>query len=249
MKVQIDGLVLKESYTGDSDKVIMILTSEEGLISVLVRGAKSVRSNKVSSTQLFSYSHFVLYKSNKGYIVDDADVQEMFFGLRNNIEKLALAQYFCELSLALSPRNSGGAGEFLRVILNCLYYLEKSKKHDLIIKSIFEMRMCSISGYMPDLVGCNECGCYDSDIMYFIIEDGIIKCGKCRKDGNVKYVKVSRGVLMALRHIIYSPIEKIFNFSISEESLKSLSSITEKYIINHLDISFKALKFYKDISK
>ena len=246
MKFQINGLVLRESCIGDNDKIVTLLTSEQGLINVLVRGAKSIRSSKVSTTQLFAYSNFVLYKSNKGYIVDDGSVKEIFFGLRNDIKKLALAQYFCEISLALSP-HSGDAGEFLRIILNSLYYIEKEKKDNLIIKSIFEMRMCSISGYMPNLVGCSVCGCHDAEIMYFLIEEGIIKCGTCCKGADYRAEDVSKGVLMALRHIIYSPVEKIFNFSISQESLKRLSLITERYIVNHIDINFKALRFYKDI--
>ena len=50
----------------------------------------------------------------------------MFFSLRTDFEKLSLAQYFCELALALAPEKTE-AGDFLRLVLERLVFLGKGK--------------------------------------------------------------------------------------------------------------------------
>lgn len=50
------------------------------------------------------------------------------------------------------------------------------------IKSIVEMKMISLAGYMPDVVCCQKCGKYEDDLVYFSFELGSFYCGCC-KDG------------------------------------------------------------------
>ena len=45
-----------------------------------------------------TYSRLTLYRGRESYIVDDAKAIDVFFGLSEDIEKLSLANYFCELA-------------------------------------------------------------------------------------------------------------------------------------------------------
>ena len=55
-------------------------------------------SRRHAATQLLSYSQFQIYKGKDKYIINDAQPEHVFFGLRSDIERLSLAQYFCELA-------------------------------------------------------------------------------------------------------------------------------------------------------
>lgn len=127
MNMNTDGLVIKENTTGENDRVITLLTRDYGIIRAFVRGAKSIKSRSVSATQLLGYSKLSLYKGKDAYIVDDAQPREIFFGLRGDIERLALAQYLCELAAELAPREAEAA-EYLSLMLNSLHLLTEGKR-------------------------------------------------------------------------------------------------------------------------
>ena len=246
MKVSIKGVVVKEVNYGESDKILTVLTAEGGVISVIAKRCRNLKNKSGASPQLLSYCSFLLYESKRGYIVNDCEVLEVFWGVINDLKCLALAQYFCELTLVLSPE-SPNSEDFLKLFLNCIFYLSNKNKDMLLIKSIFEMRSMSLCGYIPNLAYCNKCKKYNPEKIKFYINRGIIVCGDCSKKYFIGGRDIAPGVLLALRHIIYSENEKLFSFKISDESLKTLSLVSEKYVAYHLDTEFKSLNFYKSL--
>ena len=44
MRLNTNGLILKEQNIGESDKLVTVLTADLGVIKAFVRGAKSVKS-------------------------------------------------------------------------------------------------------------------------------------------------------------------------------------------------------------
>jgi DNA repair protein RecO (recombination protein O) len=249
MKVTTIGLVLKETDIGESDKLITILTEDRGAISVMSPGAKRLRTKNSGTLQMFYYCELTLFKGRKGYIVDEVEIKERFENLKYDIEKFSLAEYFCEIALVLSPRE-GESRDFLRLVLNCLYFLIKDKMNMHLIKSILELRICSLAGYMPNLIGCAGCKEYKCEKLYFDVRNSSLICNDCLKSKNNGYnlILINGSVLDAMRHIIYSKFDKLFLFKMSDSSIELLSSICEKYILEHADYKFKSLNFFKTIN-
>ena len=75
----------------------------------------------------------------------------------------------------------------------------------------------------------------------------ISKSNKLYEKQNGQVVSIS--ILKALRHTIYSEIDKLFSFDMSENTEKVFCDICEKYILSHIGSGFKALDFYKSIQK
>ncbi|MDR1627772.1 MAG: DNA repair protein RecO [Oscillospiraceae bacterium] len=249
MKVTTAGLVLKEMDIGESDKLITALTEDRGVISVISPGAKRLRTKNSGALQMFYYCELTLFKGRKGYIVDEVEIKERFENLKYDIEKFSLAEYFCEIAFVLSPRESESR-DFLRLILNCLYFLLNGKMNLHLIKSILELRICSFAGYMPNLIGCTGCKEYKCDKLYFDIKNSSLICNDCLNGKNNSYdlILINGSVLDAMRHIIYSKFDKLFLFKISDSSIDFLSSICEKYVLEHVDYKFKSLNFFKTIN-
>ncbi|HIS69442.1 MAG TPA: DNA repair protein RecO [Candidatus Gallacutalibacter stercoravium] len=245
MQFNTDGLVIREQNIGESDRLVTVLTRREGLVRAFVRGAKNLKSRNASSTQLLCYSQMSIYKGKDKYIIDDAAPQEVFFGLRRDIEKLSLAQYFCELALALAPEE-GEAGDFLRLMLNALFFLANNKRPPLLIKAVVEMRMLALAGYMPDLIYCPGCGVYEAEKMYFIPRTGQLFCEHCRPQ-NLGGVAMGPGVVTALRHTVYADFEKVFAFSLPPEGCRVLAKASELYVLNRLERGFQTLDFYHQL--
>lgn len=241
-----EALVIKEMNVGESDRLVTLFTRDYGVIKAFASGAKSIKSKKASATSLLTYSSFTILKKKDTYKIYEAVPISLFFGAGSDITVLSLSQYFCELCSEFAP--SGVANEeFLRLILNSLYFLTKEKREPELIKAITELRVASISGYMPDLVACDGCGKFEDDIMYFNLNDGCLFCSECKP--NIPLVKIDKTLLNAMRRIVYSEFKNIYSFSIPSDSAKYLSDITGRYMCIQTDHRFSTLDFYNTIKE
>lgn len=244
MRQNTKGLILREQNIGEQDKLVTVLTDDLGVIKAFVRGAKSIKSKKQSATGLLCYSKLSLYNGKDSYIIDEAECIEVFFGLRNDIEKLALAQYFAELAYELAPQETD-ANEYLRVVLNSLYMISTSKKPDLQIKAITELRLLALSGYMPNLVACEHCGEFETPTMYFDMEHGLLYCENCVSPDVPLALNLT--VVTAMRHIVFSKLEKLYNFKLTDDLLQDLAYVTESYLKIKTERKYKTLDFYNSL--
>lgn len=178
MQFQTDGLVVREMTVGESDRLIWVLTRDRGMIRAFARRAKIYKNSLHAATQLLCYGHFKVSENKDRCLIMEGQPIEIFFELRQDLTRLSLAQYFCELAGILAV-DGQGAGEILRLVLNALHFLCKGARPPLILKAAVELRMLSIAGFMPDLVGCAECGAYTAETMVFFPREGNLVCGNC----------------------------------------------------------------------
>ena len=244
MRFKTDGLILTEQTVGEN-KLVTVLTRTNGIILCFVKNAKLLKGRLCTATQSLSYSKLMIYYTRDRYIIDEAEPIELFYTLRFDLEKFALAEYFCEIVLHMIPEGVD-SDQFLSLILNSLYILSRGKKPDLMVKAVFEMRFLSLAGYMPNLVCCDICNCYEADTMHFLYNEGKLICGKCYT-GGCDSIALSRGALTALRTAVFADAKKIFSFSVSEPSLMLFADCAEKFMLLHTERNMNALDFYKKV--
>ena len=258
MHTEVKGLVLRTVDLKESDRLLTIFTEEQGIVTALAKGARSLKSRKMSSTQQFCYSSFVLYGQSDKYWVKEASLIESFFGIRNSIEGLALAAYVVEVLADVGVEDK--EVELLRLALNSLYAIS-SEKYDLNkIKAVFEMRAMSILGFMPEVLACHTCARRDGDF-FFDIMAGAIECFDCHKRSSASHTTLSEeheghvvailseGAKTAMCYAIYSPLEKMFSFNVSDEDMALFAKASERYLINHRERSYKTLEFYNEVKR
>ena len=247
MLLTTKGIVIKEQTIGEHDKLVTILTEDNGVIRAFVTKAKNIKNKFLSVTELFAFSRLQIYSGREKYIINNGEVIDLFFDIRNDLEKLALAQFFCEVVFVINPDNIQSSS-ILRLLLNCLSFLSKGSKGPELIKAIFELRILTISGFMPDLIMCKKCNSYNSEIMHFSIDSSNILCNNCfTSEPDCSYAPLSAGVFSAMRHIIYSDFNKLFSFDLSDTAIKNLSKISEDYFKSKIDYKFKTLDFYHSL--
>lgn len=246
MKFQTEGLIIKEQNIGENDKLVYVLTKTNGIIKAFVRGAKNIKNQKCAATSLLAYSQFTVYKGRESYNIGDAKTLTIFHKLRNDVTKMCLAQYFCELALIICPREQNSE-KFLSLVLNSIYLLSEDKRSYDLIKPCLEMRLASFSGYMPDLMMCSICGAYQPDLMYFLPKLGTLECNNCKTSNSEFSIQLNPSELTALRHTVYADDDKLFSFSLSQKGLDTLNAASENYIKYKFEHDFKTLTFYKSI--
>ena len=244
MKFSTNGLIIREHHVGESDRLVTVLTRDRGLVRAFVSGARNIKGKKQAATQLLSYGNFYFVKGKDAYRITEAECLDVFFGLRDDLAKLTLAQYFCELCGVVVPEQDD-AGAYLRVMLNCLKFLETDRLPIHQLKAVAEFALLTLSGYMPDTDGCHACGCEDGNF-YFDPIDGVLQCETHRSPHGIP---VSIGVVRAMHHITHSTIDKIFSFTLNNDSLKRLSAVSEAFVLAQLERNFTTLDFYRGLTE
>ena len=108
MQVVTQGLIIKEQTVGESDRLVTVLTQDEGVVRAFARRAKNLKDSKNAGTGLLCYSRLKLSKGKETYNINEAFPLEVFFNLRRDVTALALAQYFCQLAAELVPEGVEG---------------------------------------------------------------------------------------------------------------------------------------------
>lgn len=248
MRHKVRGIVVRESAKGENDKLLTVLTGEEGVLTVNAPGVRKLSASNLRSAQLFAYSDLLLYAKNGYYTLQESILQEDFYALREDVTDFALGCYLCELASAVSVGGEEG-NEILRLLLNALYAAEKKVAAPRIIKAAFEFRLAALIGYEPDLTECPICGRVAEQIpdRSFELTDGYIFCTNCEnpEEGFTRRAKVSPACFAAMKHLLTAPVNKIFLFRLEDSALGELSALTEEYLLLRLEKKLKTLEFLK----
>jgi DNA repair protein RecO (recombination protein O) len=239
----IKGIVIKITELEEKGRILSILT-DSGIITVTVRGAKKPTAKNNPATDYFSYADFSITENKGRYYLESSRPIRIFHALAADILKLSLADYFAEFLFysGTSKLHKNDCTDELKTMLICLQNLEKNTRENAFIKAVFEMRISSAIGFLPDLIGCAECYKYSGDI-YFDIASGALYC----KEHNVNGIRISDSLLDTIRFVCLSPVEKIMNFKIGEKTQKEFSKLAENYLIYHMENKPKTLNFYKKL--
>lgn len=249
MLTTLTGLVVRERSVGEADKFIDILTDTHGLIEVSVRGAQKMTAKHGSAAQLFAYSKFCIAQRKERYYLNSASPIHIFYGLRQSIEGVSLASYFAEV-LCAAVRPVEQKSDLLRLVLNTLHFLEKEARPLPLLKSLFELRLLTELGMMPNIICCDICGEYTPETLVFYLRRGIFVCADCTQEISDygERMTMSGTVLQAIRHIVLADFDRLFHFRLGDASMRVLSEFSERYLILHLDRTFQTLDFYHSLN-
>ena len=225
MFVNTTGIVLREVTYKESSKILTVLTSSEGKLTVSAHGAYRKNSKLAAVTGLLIFSEMTLIRKKDRWTMTEARSIEQFLGLRDDLKLLSLASYIAELTEAVADEDSPNP-ELLPLCLNALYALSEKIKTPEYVKPAFELRLMAISGFEP-VIGKIDTQKSGS------IEDGVMH--------------LKNGALRAAEYILSSNAKKLFSFTLSKEALNELSKATENYLLTHLDRTFRTLDFYKKL--
>ena len=234
--VKTKGIVLRSVNLGDYDKMLTVLTEELGKISVVAKGAKSLKHGGNSYANVFCYSDFVLYPKKELYTVSQANGQESFFGLSEELERLECAAQMAEFVDYICPADQP-APELLRLTLNSLFALAQLHKPPLQVQVVFYLKALSLLGYEPELFYCSACDKEDG-LTHFSAEYGGVLCSDCA--AHVPDRKpISADALALLRYIRSCGLKELFKFSAGETVLRQVLGILQDFLEQHLEYQLK----------
>ncbi len=253
------GLVIRAKR--DKDVILTVLTSALGRITVIAKGARSLKGPQMAMSQPFCYGDFELYKKGDLYWLRTGELKENFYGVTTRLDALNLAAYFCDVAMAVSEPGEE-SGELLRLLLNSLYFLANRSYPDELIKGVFEWRILAMQGLSPAVGACCSCGKTQDGGFALDIAQGELYCGECRAKRELlgdaaltvddaprhEWVLLGGGALAAIRFALSTPLDKMMSFRLEDERDRyDFSRAGEKFVRYHLDVDSAALKMYEQM--
>jgi len=242
MITKVEGFIMSEVSYGESSKVINVLTKEYGLMGIMCKGVKSMKSRLRALTLRFTYGFFyIYYKEGKLSILKDVDVIDSFSFIHSDITLISYLNYLTELTMQVFKESQDEQIFSL--------FLETVKKLDdqldpLVLTNILEMKYLTFLGVGLNLDECIRCGS-TTGIITIDPDAGGYLCQKCV--GSAKIVSLK--TVKMLRMYYYVDIKSITNLNISEEVKQDINSFLSRYYDRYTGMYLKSKDFLQKIAK
>jgi DNA repair protein RecO (recombination protein O) len=241
-----EGIVLRSTDYGEGNKIISLLTSELGKVSVMARGAKKAKSRHAAVTQVFTHADFVFFKQ-KGHMgtLNHADIIESHHALREDLTRSAYSAYLVEMTDRMLADEEGSAYLFGQLKAG-LSAIENDKDMQIVVH-LYEMKMFELAGYLPVTAYCVSCGAAD-DLVRFSPEMGGVLCNRC-KIKDPASIPVSEGTLKLLKLFPVMDMSRLGAIQVKEETKSQLKTCMKAYMDTHIGISWRSRGFIEQMDK
>ncbi len=243
-----EGIVIKEMRFKDSSKIITLYTKELGKITIMARGAYKPKSRLMSNTELFFHNKYTLYKGKSFYYINDTDIVNSFYSLRENMDRLMFGSYMLEL-VDISTMEGQTQEILFYLLLKGLKILSDLESDFLKFILAYELKFISFLGYRPNFKRCSSCNSSLDNNFRFSIDLGGVICPNCYfQDVNAFNIDILQ--LDGFRKLLFQELDKLNNIEISQNNLFIMHNIMVKYILSKLDRDkFNSLNMYNLINQ
>lgn len=181
-QVRTPAVVLGSMDYGESDRLVTFFTLKLGKLRALAKGAKRSRRRFGANLDLFSLINLYLReKVREGLpLVEEADLLAPRLGLREELERFALASYILELASQLVAERQVNE-ELFELVNSALDFLEKTGATPGLARG-FELKALGLVGMAPELERCLSCqkGLPAKGRIIFSVSKGGPLCINCR---------------------------------------------------------------------
>lgn len=233
------GMVLSAMPVGEYDRRLVILTKERGRIAAFAKGARRPNSMLMGCSQPFAFGLFTLYQGRDSYSVNSAEIKNYFEEMRNDLEKVSYASYFCEFATYLTRENVDGT-DILKLLYQSFRALMKENISNELIRAVFEIKILCLNGEAPQVFECVRCRRKEA-LNVFHSKKGGLLCKWCSREISGGF-EIKDNLIYTLQYIVTADIQRLYTFTVSEELLISLKGLSKDYRNTYVDMELKSLE-------
>lgn len=241
MLKDVEGIILKERDYGESSKILDLFTKEYGVIGIISKGSKKVKSKLSGVSSRLTYGLFhIYYKEGKLSILNSVDVYNPLLNIRNSIINISFATYLSELVHQVLNQ-SLKKDEIYNLFISSI--LKINELYDpLVITNILELKLLKYLGVEPILDRCSVCGKSTNIVTISADKNGLL-CNKCRFNEKLVDLKV----IKYLRMYYYLDISKISKIEMDSKIKNEIDDFLTDYYNTHTGIYLNCKKFIDDL--
>ncbi|MGB2875696.1 MAG: DNA repair protein RecO [Gaiellaceae bacterium] len=226
-----EAVVLRSLRLGEADRVLHLYTLDRGRVGAVAKGVRKTSSRFGARLEPLSHAELLLHQgggelqtvTGVQLIRSHREARELPYRLRAGLVG-------AEAMLRLFPEQEANERAFraLARFLDLLDELEPSGNNapaDPLVLS-FQLKLLWLSGYLPHLTSCAECGA-QTDLAGYSPKAGGAVCRSCARDGALP---LSRGGLLGIEGLLRRPLSEAKAAGLTERgAAEALGVITASY--------------------
>jgi len=182
--IRAEGFVLRSQPLGEADKIVTLLTREEGKIRALAKSARKSRRRFGSALEPWSRVGVALFERESSDLarLDACDLLESAFRLQEDFDTACLLAYLSEVS-DLFSRDRQPEPHYYRLLESLLRALREGLARA-VARRYFEVWTLRLHGLLPELSRCEECGAAlgSRGLVVDVVSGGAF-CPRCARPG------------------------------------------------------------------
>ena len=239
---EVTGIIVNETNYGETSKILNVITKEKGLISVMAKGCKNLKSPLRSVSSKLTYGTFIIYyKENKISTLKEVSVLDNFKNLKKDITSISYAAYMLELSEGVIKQNNDP--RIFDLLIQSLKKIDEGFD-PLVIMNILELKYLEFLGVMPIIDSCAMCGKKTGIVTLSSYRGGYV-CKDCYTNETM----VSDKTIKLIRMFYYVDISKITKLDISLKSKNEINLFLDDYYSRYTGLYLKSKSFIKNLQK
>lgn len=239
---KVEGIIISERDYGETSKIINVITKEYGIIGMIAKGCKTMKSSLRSVTGKLTYGYFhIYYKQDKLSMLSCVDIINNFKNIKTDIEKISYASFLLDLSEQVIRQNN--SADIYDLLINGLLKIDEGFD-PLVVTNIIELQYLDFLGVMPIIDRCSICGSTTSIATLSAHRGGYI-CNSCLKNDKI----VSDKTIKLIRMFCYVDIAKISKLDISDVAKLEINQFLNDYYDEYTGLYLKTKTFINSIKK
>ncbi len=236
----VEGIILNTRNYNDTSKILDIFTKKYGVIGVIAKGCKSLKSNLRSVTDKLTYATFTIYyKKDKLSILTEASIINNFSNIKKDIEKISYASYLLDLTNQVYKQNN--STDLYDYLISALNKINEGF-NNLVITNIIELKYLDYLGIMPNLDGCIVCG--SKNVVTLSSDKGGYLCKNCLTNEPISSDKA----IKLVRMYYYVDIDKISKLDLSKDIINEVNNFIDDYYDRYTGLYLKSKNFLKNLN-
>lgn len=240
--IKTEGIVVGETNYSESSKILQIFTKDYGIVSVMSKGCRNIKSKLRGISNKLSYASFdISYKKDGMSTLLDGSCIDTLRNIITDIDKVTYLAYILDLTIQVYKHSN--SKDIYPILISIIKKLNEDYDLD-VLTYIYELKLLEFLGIRPNVDECSICG-NTKNILTISVSDGGYICNNCYKSGKI----YSNNVVKLIRMFIYVDIDNISKISIKDETKKELELFITDYYDLLSGIYLKSRDFIKNLKK
>ena len=243
MKIEsFEGIILSETNYSESSKILNVLTKEHGLIGIMSKGCRNIKSKLRGISRKLIYGKFNVYYREQGMsTLISVDLINSFSKTLTDLEKISYASFILDLTLQAVRQSE--AEEIFDLVKDTLLKIEEGLS-PIALTNIFELKLLEYLGVRPNVDTCSYCGS-NKEIVTLSSDSGGYICRNCYQNEPL----VSEKTIKMIRMYYYVDIKNIAKLDVSSEVTHEINQFLNDYYDRYTGLYVKSKDFIKKINQ
>jgi len=241
------AIVLRTRLIGEKDRVMTLLSPEEGKFDATARGARNPKSKMAATSQPFVSARFLVARGRSIDIATQAEVETAHIHISADLWRTAWATYVCEVASVVPERQPDPElFGLLGATLAALDEVERQGADIEIAGFWFQARFLELSGYAATLGRCVVGG---EKIVVAPDELGGTLCGGCasRDPQRMSVLAQSLRALRVLERAAQPPWAEAL--ALTTSARRDLRDCLRRSLLAHLEVRPRSQKFLDEVAE